>query len=230
MSWPFGLALTFLVACGDGVFTTKLASDLASTHHTASVLGVYRDGRMSGGGWDVLAHYVEPALGSTRCDVGYDSLVFSSSNAALASAIEEYTRADGPTDDLLFQLAPAAQGDLVLVLTFAGRVPGRNPSTGSVRTDAPGAGLRPPGGGPPGAQKAESTKDTNVLEISASLFSVALGHSVALVGMQYSGSSAEDALTRFGAKLRQSLPNLKCVGWNWNASIDPERIRSKINE
>jgi hypothetical protein len=66
--------------------------------------------------------------------VGYDALV--SSNAALASAVDEYARADGPTDDLLAQLAPAAQGDLVLVLTFAGKLP-------EPATDAGAAGAAP---------------------------------------------------------------------------------------
>jgi hypothetical protein len=33
-----------------------------------------------------------------------------------------------------------------------------------------------------------------------------------------------------GTKLSESVPNMKCVGWNWNAAIDPDRIRSKIDE
>jgi hypothetical protein len=37
-------------------------------------------------------------------------------------------------------------------------------------------------------------------------------------------------MTKFATKLGQSLPNAKCVGWNWSAGIDPERIRSKLNE
>jgi hypothetical protein len=77
-------------------------------------VGVYQDGRMSPRGWDVLAPYLVRALGPARCDIGYDSLT--SSNSVLADAVDGYTKEDGPTDDLLAQLAPAAQGDLVLVL------------------------------------------------------------------------------------------------------------------
>lgn len=73
-------------------------------------------------------------------------------------------------------------------------------------------------------------KDTNLLEISASLFSVSLRRSVALVGMQYSGASIAAAMTKFSARRAQSLPGMKCVGWNWNTAIDPEHIRSKIDE
>jgi hypothetical protein len=190
---------------------------------------------MSTRGWDVLAPYVARALGSSDCDVGYDALI--SSNEALADAIDEYARADGPTDELLGQLAPAAQGDLVLVLTFAGKLPQRATDAGAAPpARAPsgmgghGRGRRGGGGGARGTPKPESAKDTNLLEISASLFSVALGRSVALVGMQYAGASIEDAMARFTAKLAQAAPNMKCVGWNWNTGIDPERIRSKIDE
>jgi hypothetical protein len=81
-----------------------------------------------------------------------------------------------------------------------------------------------------GAPRPESAKDTNVLDISASLFSVAQGRSVALVGMQYSGASVADAMTRFAKKLAQSVPNMKCANWNWNANIDPSHIRPNTDE
>jgi hypothetical protein len=228
--------LVAVAACdqSDVLFTTKVPSDLARTTHAASVLGVYRDGRMSMAGWDVLAPYVEPALGSAHCEVGYDTLV--GSNAALASAVDDYARANGPTDELLAQLAPAAQGDLILVLTFAGKLP--EPvldaeAVGASPAPAAGGGSgrgRSAGLGGPHAAQSDSPRDANQLEISASLFSVSLGRSVALVGLQYLGKEKDDAMAKFAAKLKQSLPNMRCVGWSWKASIDPERVRSKINE
>ena len=60
---------------GDAHFTIKFASDFAPTRHGVSVLGVYQDGQMSPRGWEVLAPYVVPALGSANCDAGYDSLI-----------------------------------------------------------------------------------------------------------------------------------------------------------
>jgi hypothetical protein len=230
---PVVLLVVAHFACDQGaIFTTKVASDLASTKHTVSVLGVYRDGRMSMGGWDTLARYVEPALGSGsgHCEVGYDALV--SSNATLASAIDEYARADGPTDDLLKQISPAAQGDLVLVLTFAGKVPEPAEAgvvdAGFVRTDRTKSGVGRGGARSLGVHESETPADLNQLEVSASLFYVALGRAVALVGMQYTGSNIDDAMMRFAAKLTQSLPALKCTGWNWNTNIDPDRIRAKM--
>ncbi|MGO9832994.1 MAG: hypothetical protein ACLP1X_02130 [Polyangiaceae bacterium] len=232
------LLLLALFACddeGDAHFTIKFASDFAPTQHAVSVLGVYQDGQMSPRGWEALAPYVVPALGSAICDVGYDSLT--STNTALADAIDGYTREDGPTDDLLTQLAPAAQGDLVLVLIFAGKLPQHATDAGATGA-APaqsamggrGGGGRRGGGRMGGRPKAESAKDPNVLDISASLFSVAQGRSVALVGMQYSGTSIADAMTRFAKKLAQAVPNMTCVRWNWNANIDPARIRPSTEE
>jgi hypothetical protein len=81
-----------------------------------------------------------------------------------------------------------------------------------------------------GTSRPESAKDPNVLDISAPLYSVALRCSVALVGMQYTGASIADATTKFAKKLAQSVPNMKCANWNWNANIDPARIRPSTEE
>jgi hypothetical protein len=234
------LLVVTALACdeGDARFTTKFASDFTPARHTVSVLGVYRDGRMSSDGWQAFAPRVAPALGGAHCDVGYDLLA--SANGALADAIDEYTRADGPTDDLLAQLAPAAKGDLVLVLTFAGKLPQHVSDAGAPgRASAPsatpgrsGGRMRGMGGGGRmrGSSMSQGPADTNLLDISASVFSVAKTRSVALVAMQYSGKSVDDAIAKFAAKIAESLPGVACVGWNWEAKIDPEHIRQSIDE
>jgi hypothetical protein len=234
----FGLFVVAATACdeGDAHFTTKLASDFAPARHTVSVLGVYKDGRMSSDGWRALSPRVAPALGAADCEMGYGVLV--SSNRALADAIDEYTRADGPTDDLLAQLAPAAKGDLVLVLTFAGTLPraatdagasGGGPAPAPAGRGAPRMGGRRGGGRMGGPGSFESSVETDVLDLSASLFSVAEKRSVALVSMQYSGQSVDEAIGKFAAKIAQTLPGIGCVGWTWEATIDPERIRKSID-
>ncbi len=234
----FGLlALAFAAACDEGEarFTTKFASDFTPARHTVSVLGVFKDGRMSLDGWDALAPAVTAALGADHCDVGYDALA--STNGTLADAIDEYARAEGPTDDLLAQLAPAAKGDLVLVLTFAGKLPQRGTADAGAQrsTQAPSAsGGRGGGRGMRGAGRSRGTSperpvDTNVIDISASIYSTAQARSVAFVAMEYSGTSVNDALTRFSTKLGQSIVGLSCVGWNWDAKIDPDRIRKAID-
>jgi hypothetical protein len=230
------LVLTFAMACSGGgaQFTIEFASDFVPTQHAVSVLGVYQDGRMSTRGWDTLGPYLARSLGSSDCEAGYDSLT--SSNEALAEAIDEYARADGPTDDLLALLAPASQGDLVLVLTFAGKLPERPVDAGAAARAPSGGGWQRGGrrgGGsraPTGKKREVAKQDTNQLEISASLFSVAGARSVALIGMQYPSANIDDAMTKFATKLGESLHGMKCVGWNWNADVDQERIRAKMNE
>jgi hypothetical protein len=232
------LALT-AISCdeSDADFSVKFASDFSPARHTVSVLGVYKDGQMSADGWDALAPRVGPAICAGDCEVGYNTLA--ATNGALADAIDAYAEADGPTDELLTKLAPAAKGDLVLVITFAGKLPVHGTDGGTARAQqAPAAnggragGRRGAmgGGRSRGASRPESPKDTNLLDLSASLFSVSQARSVAQVAMQYTGTSIDDAITRFAAKLHASLPNTVCAGWNWGTPIDPDGIRKSIDE
>jgi hypothetical protein len=221
------------LACDDGggELTAKFAASFAPGPHTVSVLGVYQDGRMSLASWDDLAPYLVAALRSDHCAVGYDSLA--TSGAPLAEAIDRFAREDGPTDELLTHLAPAAEGDLVLVLTFAGKLPTKardNAAAHATAAPSGGGGRRHGGHRVRGAPTAEGGADSNRLDISASLFSVPQHRSVALIQMRYSGASIEDAMTKFTGKLTESLPDMKCVGWNWSVNIDPNRVRPKIEE
>jgi len=225
-----------LLACDDsgGELTAKFATSFAPGPHTVSVLGVYQDGRMSLGSWDDLAPYLVPALRSDHCPVGYDALATTS--APLAEAIDKFAREDGPTDELLTRLAPAAEGDLVLVLTFAGKLPTKASDKGGAQAAAApavGGGRRRGGRRARGAPTPEDAADPNRLDISASLFSVPQHRSVALIQMRYSGASIQDAMTQFTGKLKESVPDLRCVGWNWSVNIDPEALQApgpKIEE
>jgi hypothetical protein len=226
------LVCVALLGCDDGggELTARFAPNFVPGSHKVSVLGVYQDGRMSLASWDDLAPYLLPALSAAHCDVGYDALA--ASGAPLAEAIDRFARDDGPTDELLTQLAPAAEGDLVLVLTFAGKLPVK-PRDNSATQAAPapsGAGRRRGGRRGRGAPAAEAPADPNRLDISVSLFSVPQRRSVALIQMRYSGASIQDAMTKFTAKLKESVPGLTCVGWNWSVNIDPQGLRPKIEE
>ncbi|MET0790529.1 MAG: hypothetical protein ABW061_03330 [Polyangiaceae bacterium] len=220
------LSLSALSACTTGAqFTTQTAPGFSRAPHTISVLGVYKDGRMGVGSWDKVAPHLVNALGSAPCELAFDALL--TSNQELADAIDERARNEGPTSDLLARLAPAARGDLLMVVMLAGKLPQRQTRG------------EPPAGAPvsnsmvtqrKGRRQAQSAaggaRDPNRLEVSASLFSVKENRPVALVSMTYGGQSVEDALTRFGAELALSIPNSKCVGWNWDVKIDPATLRS----
>jgi hypothetical protein len=212
------LVALLVSACSNGGahFTTQTAAGFVPAPHTVSVLGVYKDGRMAVDAWDKLAPHLVQALGSAKCEVGFDTLVHS--NQDLANAIDEYARNEGPTGTLLTRLAPAAQGDLLMVISFAGKPP--------VQTEkGPPEGAPVPNGmGSPNKRHHVmngAASDPNRLEISASLFSVKENHPVALVSMSYGGETVEDAMTRFGAELALSIPSSQCVGWNWDVKIDP---------
>jgi hypothetical protein len=237
------LAVVIAFGCegGDARFTAKLASDFAPAGQAISVLGLYKDGRLLPDGWQTVAPYVSAALGSSSCPVGYE--ILAASNPPLADAIDEYARTDGPSDDLVAQLAPAARGDVVLIVAIAGRLPqkasaadagARRPAS---TMPAPGAnvgrgggrGMRG-GGRTGGPARNEPPKDANVLEISASLYSVSARRSVALLELEYSGPSVDDAMRRFGQALAQTIPGARCTEWNWEVKLDPDRIRQSIDE
>lgn len=221
---PFGLLLLAVGCRHDAVYATTFAPDFSPPHHVVSVLGVYKDGRMSSEAWGAIAERVSRSLGAAKCEAAYTESG-TSPNQALWSAVEEYTLANGPTDDLLAKIAPAARGDLVLVVVVAGKLPmteqihvqdenQNRRSVGLIRNSGPM--FRPPSL-PPAVDR---------LDLSASLFSVPKAASVARVTLAYSGESVDEAIAGFTAKLASALPGATCAGWNWEAKIDPEAIEA----
>jgi len=222
------MSALLLGACGsnDAQFVTRFGSDFIPARHTVSVLGVYKDGQMSTEAWNAIAPRMAPSLGAQTCEPGY-GVDLGKTHAALASAIDDYARDNGPTDELLTELAPAALGDLILVLTVAGRPPAATKRAAAQDVPMPQSGPRGPGAGMGpmrrgrrgGAEGQSRGEDPNVFDMSALLFSVARGRSVALVSMQYSGQSIDDATAKFAAKFAGTLPSTRCAGWNWDADV-----------
>jgi hypothetical protein len=182
------------------------------------------------------------ALGAHACEAAYGSIL-SGYNQVLLSAIDDYARANGPGDDLLAQLAPAAKGDVIAVITVAGRLPApssQNADAGAARPSSPQAGgRRGGGGGGMGGMRggggggrmasAMGTGEQSTLEMSASFYSVRERRSVGLIAMQYDGPSFEDAVTKFASKIAATLPRATCDGWNWDAPVDAQHIRDSID-
>jgi hypothetical protein len=178
---------------------------------------------MSSEAWGAIGARVSRSLGAATCEAAYTESA-TSPNQALWSAVEKYTLANGPTDDLLAKIAPAARGDLVLVVIVAGKLPTpekihvqdenqNRRNAGLTRNSGPM--FRPPSL-PPAVDR---------LDLSASVFSVPKAASVAMVALEYSGESVDEAIAGFTAKLASALPGATCTGWNWEAKIDPEAIR-----
>jgi hypothetical protein len=234
-----GLLLLLLLAAGcqhEAIYATTFAPDFSPPHHVVSVLGVYKDGKMSSEAWDAIDARVSRALGEARCEAAYTEIA-TSPNHALWSAIDEYTLANGPTDDLLAKIAPAARGDLVLVVIVAGKLPtpekikvqDENQNRRAAGNMAPQGSMGGGGGVPsthgPMFRPHAPPASVDRLDLSASLFSVSKAASVALVALEYSGESVDEAIAGFTAKLASALPGATCTGWNWEAKIDPEAIR-----
>ena len=68
--------------------------------------------------------------------------------------------------------------------------------------------------------------DSNVFEVSASLYSVSAKASVGLIGMAYEGASMDDALHKFADKLAAELPGARCAGWDFAVPVDEEKLRA----
>jgi hypothetical protein len=205
---------------------TTSTADFVPSGHTVSVFGVYKDGQMSSEGWDILRPRLEPFLGGRGCEIAGG--VPRGDEGPLLAVIADYARTNGPTEDLLGQLAPAAEGDLILVLVEAGKLPPPDAKVSVVNTSAPGpsaTGTKGSAGFSAFAPDKRSAAARDVLQLSASLFSVSQGKSVALLDMQYSGDSIAEAESTFSARVGRLLPAATCKGWNWRADVDPERIR-----
>jgi hypothetical protein len=221
----FALAASTVACSPTTQWDTRFASDFKPSGHTVSVFGVYKNGQMNPDAWDAMRPRLEQVLGGRRCEIARDPLA----NSPLFAAVDDYTRTNGPTEDLLAQLAPAAQGDLILVFVEAGSLPPKEnisvvdspqpagPSQGTTKGSAGLATFNP--------KKHTGGAENNVLQLSASLFSVAQGRSVALIDMQYSGDSVEEAKGEFTDRVARLLPATTCKGWDWQAKVDPERIR-----
>ena len=227
-----------LCACSsDAQLASRFASDFAHTPHTLAVLGVYKDGRMSSEAWEQVGPGLSRPFGAT-CDTGFAQL--EEKNQTLSGAIDDYARANGVGDDLLEQLAPAAQGDIILVVTVAGRVGSKGPNlpdTSTLATGTPGIGSSKYRSGsaigsPTGASGMRSSgamrrpiDTTAALEMTASLYSVPEKKSVGIVTLEYDGKSVDDAIARLAERLGKELPGSRCGGWNWDVKVDDQRIR-----
>ncbi len=178
---------------------------------------------MALGTWDSLGAYFTPALGPAPCQAGYDALT--STNQELANAIDAYARDEGPNAKLLSLIAPAAQGDLILVVTYAGKIP-------EGKTEDPRAAAAPVNNGMGtsrrhrrSASPTATGRPDDQLDVAASLFSVPENRPVAIVSMTYRGDSVKDAMTRFGAEVARALPDLKCAQWDLATKIDPSKVQ-----
>lgn len=203
-----------LFSCAEGgaSVSVKYAPEFVPGPTTVSILGVYRSGRMSPEAWTAMGPALSAALGQKRCPVGFSDKL-RRVNPDQYAAIDELTKSDGITDELLSEVAPQAVGETVVVINVHGRITEAKgdqaePAARSVsgrRSRGPGRGHAP----------VSSYAPSPGLAISASLYSVKLRRSVAKLQTSYGGTELEEGLARFAKEFAKVMPGSTCLGWRF---------------
>jgi hypothetical protein len=221
------------VACADeSSVRVKVAQGFTPGPTNVSVLGVFRDGRMSVDAWGPIAIPLSAAIGGlSMCEPAFSARL-QRENEPLFASIDDEAKSDGITEDLLTKLAPAAQGDQILAITMHGSVGGTTDKASGLSTphaSAPqtrgmgGGGMR----GNRGMQQREPTTrgpSPKALEMSATLFSARLHQPMARVTVIYTGTNADEAVRQFTAEIGKIVPGSACKGWSWPANALPPSV------
>jgi hypothetical protein len=216
-----GIALALSAASCEGgtSFSSKYAPGFTEEGHTSvSVLGVYHDGRMNPEMWNEIGPPLSAALGERSCEVGFGTAL-QGEKPDIYTEIDDSTRADGITEEMLAKIAPAAEGEIVLVLSMHGRVDagkkieGESAMPTGIAQNGRGSRMR----GPASPRMNRTGVSQAELAISATLFSVKKHRSLARLSMIYTGSDLEDAIAKFVARLGTVVPSSTCKGWKWSA-------------
>jgi hypothetical protein len=217
-----GLA-SVLGGCGGAQFEVKRDPDFDEARSTVSVVGVFQAGRMNAESWNELRGPVSTVLG--RCDAAYGDDLHNA-NPELFTTLEESTRANGITEELLAQLAPSAAGDLLLVLSVRGRVAAATVTAADAPPSAPASTPSKRGGGPQGqhARVRGRPAEINEFGMAATIFSVKRRRSVLRLNMSYTGNDVNEAVGAFLEKLGTVLPGSQCRGWKWATATGVEGL------
>jgi hypothetical protein len=237
---PFLLLLGLLLSAStsacvdDASVTVKYVDGYQPGRTSISVLGVFRDGRMSVDTWTPIAPLLSTALGTEGADVCEPAFgaQLQREHEDVFSSIDDDVRNNGITEDLLTKLATRAQGDVILTISVHGSVQTGSDSTAQgARGAAPppamrgqGAGAGAGGRGRGGAGRRDLPPRSSVpkpLELSATLFSIKLHKQIARLTMSYTGTSTEEALRRFATEVAALAPGSTCRGWSWPRDLPP---------
>jgi|HubBroStandDraft_6_1064221.scaffolds.fasta_scaffold229829_2 hypothetical protein len=212
-----------LTACSAAQFEVKRDPDFSEGRTTVSVLGVYQAGRMNAERWNELRSPVGALLG--QCDAAYGDDLHNA-DPALFTTIEESTRENGVTEELLTQVAPKAVGDLIMVLSVRGRLATAKVTAADAPASAPAATPSKRGGGPQGqhARVHGRPAEFNEFGMAATIYSVRLHRGVVRLDMTYAGTDIDEAVRSFVEKLGTILPGSTCRGWKWPTSTGVEGL------
>lgn len=213
------LELSTASCVGGSTVNVKYAQGYRPGPATVSVLGVFRNGRLSPESWATMASPVSTALGAVadRCEPAFGERL-QREDEDLFIALDHDTRDGGITDVLLAKLASRAQGDVILTLTVHGNVgekwTERRSDPHSVPTPSPPVRGAVAGGGPI-REVVPRGAGIRPLELTASLYSVKEQRSLARVNVSYTGQRADEAIARFSREIGALVPGSTCKGWTF---------------
>jgi hypothetical protein len=224
------LASSTAACADDASVRVKVAEGFTPGPTNVSVLGVFRDGRMSVDAWGPIAIPLSAAIGGLNmCEPAFSARL-QRENEPLFASIDEEAKSDGITEDLLIKLAPSAQGDQILAITMHGSLGGSTDKASGLSTpQATAPQTRGMGGmrGNRGMQQREPTvrgPAPKALELSATLFSARLHQPMARVTLVYTGTSVDEAIRQFTAEIAKLVPGSACKGWSWTKNALPPSV------
>jgi len=233
-----GLAVFFACSEKPTTFAVSYAPGYTPGPLHASILGVYREGRLDVDGLRPLgAELTQSAFHADVCPVAVDAEL-RAQKPGIFDAIDEATKTEGVTEPLLAALAPAAEGDSIVFITMSGQArvvpdggaPSRSASSSpSVGVGGRGGGRRgggmSRGGGGRSAPARTAPEDDNALSLTATVYSVRDKRVVAAVAETYTGTSEATALREFRDKLAATFPGASCTGWKADAWPTEDTLR-----
>ena len=231
------LVLTTTLGCSREVaeFTVQTPA-AAFASPVVSVVGVYHNGRLDAGYWDVVEEYVAPTLGKEGCEPGFSHALQEVEPLRFAE-IDRSAKENGVSTDLMRAFAPYASSPDLMMFYASGKTPRAREEKKKAGfaegvtfgSGGGGRGARPGGRGGrggaglphPEAPSTSGEEDVGAFELEARLFSGESKTFVARVAMRYTGSSLDEAFSRFSQKLKETLPGVTCVGWSGSPKTAP---------
>ena len=123
---------------------------------SVSVFGIFRNGRMSPEAWEEFGKVLSAPFSQHACEAAYNNDL-AEVNPELMSAIDDYTKENGVSDELLDKFSALAKGDTILVIAINGQLPKPAADTSAEKPSKPaqsqtssGQGNNGGSGPPPG--------------------------------------------------------------------------------
>jgi hypothetical protein len=195
----------------------KTATGYSGQSSTVSVLGVYAAGRMNPEHWLEMAPAVATIFGP-GCEPGFNDGL-QQTKPRWFSMIDQQTRDEGVTEDMLRQIAPAARGGTIgLIETEWVEPPEPTPDSPASPVAQPARGRGRGGGRGRSSGSSEArpkARAESLFAVEALAFSVEKRAFVAEVRATGTYKDKKQTLKLFVDQLRKTFTGSSCTGWQW---------------